>query len=170
MLDIERAEVPMDALLKRYGGVFPERWRGYQDCFRVRVDFEVSLGEFVTAFYTTPLFKLERLLLRVFLGIRSSDADADALLAKTRSTFAAWYEGARTPSQLLMCDRYESTRSWFSVEAHAGGRTWLCFGTAVATRPERTAMPARFRALLSFHVLYSRLLLHAATRRLARDR
>jgi hypothetical protein len=128
----------------------------------------VNLKEFVFAFYTSRVFKIERLLLRMLLGIRSSDEDAQALLAGTRDSFAAWYQGARTPTELLMCDRFESTRSWFMVEPVAGGASELCFGSAVARRPGRNAMPSRFRLLLIFHVLYSQLLLHSAVRGLAR--
>jgi hypothetical protein len=167
---IARTPVPPTALLRTYGGRSPDRWRGYQDCFRIQIDHEVSLSEFVMAFYGTPLFKLERLALRSLLGIRSSDADARALVDGTRTTFAAWYEGARTPSELLMCDRYERTRSWFMAKPIAGGGSELCFGSAVATRPGNGHRPSRFGLLLGFHVLYSQLLLAAAVKRLARSR
>ena len=166
-MNIERSEVPSHALLKTHIGKQPERWGGYQDCFRVHVTHEVQIGEFVHAFYTTRLFKLERFLLRIILGIHSSDADANALVAGTGRTFAAWYEGARSSTQLLMCDRYESTRSWFMANPAPGGGSELCFGSAVAQSPDTPYMPPKFRLLLGFHVFYSKLLLGAAARRLA---
>jgi hypothetical protein len=77
---------------------------------------------------------------------------------------------------LLMCDRYERTRSWFCIEPKDGGVTRLRFGSAVAAkRGERSAVagrpdvpqrPAAFNLLLQFHVFYSQALLHAAKKNL----
>jgi hypothetical protein len=65
-----------------------------------------------------------------------------------------------------MCDRYETTRSWFRVVPVTGGGTRLQFGSAVAAKAdESTGAPAPgsgFNLLLRFHVFYSQLLLHAA--------
>ena len=123
------------------------------------------------AFYTSWLFKAERVLLRLFLKIKSADPEATALMQGTRSTFAAWYRGARTSTELLMCDQFEKTRSWFQVEPSPNGGTELYFGTAVAGRSRDPAspMPWAFRTLLGFHVLYSRFLLSVARRRLLRN-
>ena len=170
MFGIMRSAPPTNALLVIHRGRHPERWGGYHDCFRICVRGRVTLQQFVVAFYTSRLFRLERALLRVFLAIPSSDADADALARGTRNTFAAWYVGARTPTELLMCDRYERTRSWFRVGLDGDGSTELCFGSAVAGRRRANAsfvMSPSFRALLGFHVLYSQLLLQAAARSLA---
>jgi hypothetical protein len=156
-----------DALLKTYrGGLRPERWGKYGDCFSVTVDRVVSLADFVFAFYTSPVFRIERLLLRAFIGTSSSDSDARALADGSAASFAVWYVGKRTATQLLMCDRYERTRSWFRVVPLNGGRTRLQFGSAVAAaRDGRTgamALGGTFQLLLGFHVLYSRALLRAA--------
>jgi len=167
MHSIVREALPEDALLKTYrGGLRPERWGAYGDCFSVIVDRVVSLAEFVFAFYTSPVFRIERSILRVFVGAPSSDAAARALSAGSAASFAVWYVGQRTPTQLLMCDRYERTRSWFRVAALDGDRTLLQFGSAVAgTRNNRAgtrALGGGYRMLLRFHVLYSKVLLHAA--------
>lgn len=130
----------------------------------------MTLQQFVVAFYTSWLFRLERSLLRLVLAIPSSDADAYALARGTRNTFAAWYVLARTPTELLMSDRYERTRSWFRVEVDGDGNTELSFGSAVGGRHRANGsivMSPSFRALLGFHVLYSQLLLKAAARSLA---
>jgi hypothetical protein len=167
---IIRSVPPTDALLVTYRGRHPERWGGYHDCFRIYVRGRVTLQQFVVAFYTSRLFRLERASLRVVLAIPSSDAEVCALARGTRNTFAAWYVGARTPTELLMCDRYERTRSWFRVEWDRDGGTELCFGSAVAGRRGTDAsleMSSWFRVLLGFHVLYSQLLLAAAARPLA---
>jgi hypothetical protein len=167
MFSIMQEAAPEDSLLKTYrGGVHPERWGRYGDCFSARVDRAVSLADFVFAFYTSPVFRLERWLLRVFIGAASSDTGARALADGSAASFAAWYVGDRTATQLLMCDRFERTRSWFRVLALDGGGTLLQFGSAVAAGREKgaaAATPSRgFRLLLGFHVLYSKILLNAA--------
>jgi hypothetical protein len=169
MFSVTREPVTDDALLKTYrGGVRPERWGKYGDCFSLTVDRVVSLEDFVFAFYTSAVFRIERLLLRAFIGTPSSDSDARALAEGSAASFAVWYVGKRTATQLLMCDRYERTRSWFRVEALNGGRTRLQFGSAVAAaRDDRAgtkSLGGTFRLLLGFHVLYSQVLLRAAKR------
>ena len=161
---------PPDALLVTHRGRDPERWGAYHDCFRICVRGRVTLQQLVAAFYTSWLFRIERALLRVFLAIPSSDADAYALARGTRSTFSAWYVGARTATELLMCDRYEQTRSWFRVAPDGDGGTEVCFGSAVVGRRRANAgfvMSPSFRVFLGFHLLYSQLLLQAAARSLA---
>jgi hypothetical protein len=164
---ITHESVPQDALLRTYrGGAHPERWGRYADCFALSVDRDITLAQFVFAFYTSPLFRIERGLLRLLINARSSRADARAIADGTSDKFAAWYVGQRTATQLLMCDRYERTRSWFRAEPQSGGGTRLQFGSAVAAqRGEKTDVPQRpaaFGLLRSFHVLYSRALLRAA--------
>jgi len=167
MFSIAREPVTDDALLKTFrGGKRSERWGKYGDCFSIPVDRVVSLADFVFAFYTSPVFRIERLLLRALVGAPSSDSDARALADGSAASFAVWYVGERTATQLLMCDRYERTRSWFRVVALNGGRTLLQFGSAVAAaRADQaggTALGRTFPLLLRFHVLYSQVLLHAA--------
>jgi hypothetical protein len=167
VFSITRESVPQDALLRTFrGGTHPERWGRYADCFAVGVDRNVSLAEFVFAFYTSPLFRIERGLLRLLINAPSSRSDARAVADGTADKFAAWYVGQRTATQLLMCDRYERTRSWFRVAPKSGGGTHLQFGSAVAARrgenSEIPQRPAAFELLLSFHIVYSQALLRAA--------
>jgi hypothetical protein len=167
MFSVVRDPVPEDALLQTYrGGARPERWGNYGDCFSVTVDRPVSLTDFVFAFYTSPVFRLERFVLRALMGIPSSDSGARALADGSAASFAAWYVGKRTATQLLMCDRYERTRSWFRVVALTGGGTILQFGSAVAAaRDDQSgakALGGAFRLLLGFHIIYSQVLLYAA--------
>jgi hypothetical protein len=185
MFSIAREAVPEDALLKTYrGGARPERWGGYGDCFSVTVDRVVSLADFVFALYTSPLFRIERWLLAL-VGAPSSDVAARALADGSAASFVVWYVGDRTATQLLMCDRYERTRSWFRVVRKDGACTLLQFGSAVAAAHGGAAghgegagrgegAGARriggFRLLLGFHVLYSQLLLHSARVALLRGR
>ncbi|HZF16404.1 MAG TPA: hypothetical protein VE046_10715 [Steroidobacteraceae bacterium] len=159
-----------DALLKTYrGGDHPGRWGHYGDCFSLRIDKPVSLSEFVTAFYTTPLFRTERVILRLLAALPSTDDDVQQLLAGTRETFAAWKLEARTDTQLLMGDRYGKTRSWFRVTPQESGGTLLQFGSAVASMRAADGsmkMSTGFHVLLGLHRLYSRMLLRAASARI----
>jgi hypothetical protein len=172
MNSIVQGPVPDDALLKTYrGGARPELWGIYGDCFSVSIDRPVSLAEFVTAFYTTPVFRLERLILRAAIGVASTDEDARQVAAGMRDSFAAWRVGERTDTQLLMCDRYENTRSWFRVTPQGFAGTVLQFGSGIAARRRADGelrMSPTFGILLGFHKLYSRLLLRSALWRLRR--
>jgi hypothetical protein len=152
------AELPQDALLQRY------REQGaYTDCFAIDVPGQVAHAAFVEAFYTTAVFKLERLLLALFVARPSRDAEACELASGPRQQFAAWSVESRAPGQLLMCDFAGSTRSWL-MAAPAGQGTRLYFGSAVV----RSRQGGVFRALLGFHKLYSRILLRAAVSRVLR--
>lgn len=149
------ADLPQDALLQRY------REQGaYTDCFAIDVPRQVAHAAFVEAFYTTGVFKLERLLLALFVARPSCDAEARELASGQREQFAAWSVEGRAPGQLLMCDFAGSTRSWL-MASPAGQGTRLYFGSAVV----RSRQGGAFRALLGFHQLYSRILLRAAVSR-----
>jgi hypothetical protein len=170
MFSVVKEVVPESSLLKTFqGGRHPESWGHYGDCFSLRVDRSVSLEQFVFAFYTSPLFRVERLLLCWFARSPSTDAEARSVANGSASNFAAWYVGERTANQLLMCDRFEKTRSWFRVALTEEGKTLLQFGSAVAARGLQgtpTEMGVGFRMLLGFHVLYSQILLLSAKAKL----
>ena len=142
----------------------------YTDCFCVDTGPGIPLAAYVEAFYTTWLFKLERVLLDWFVARPSTDAQARALALGEREEFAAWDVERRDHEQLLMCDLAGRTRSWFLSEPCAGG-TRLYFGSAVVPAvgaDGRPTMGAVFRVLLGFHKLYSRALMAAASTRLQR--
>jgi hypothetical protein len=169
MLSIVQCPLADDALLRTYlGDVHPEWWAGQGDCFCITVPGAVPLGDFVFAFYTAPVFRIERWLLSVIAGARSTDADARAVADGSGESFAVWRMVARTDTQLVMGDRYGRTRSWFRVVPANGGGTVLQFGSAVASRrdgPGREPRPSLvFRLLLRFHVIYSQVLLWSAKR------
>ncbi|KQV54639.1 hypothetical protein ASE26_02085 [Duganella sp. Root198D2] len=135
----------------------------YTDCFAIDVPGQVPHAAFVEAFYTSAVFKLERLLLALFVARPSRDAEARELASGQRQQFAAWSVEGRAPGQLLMCDYAGSTRSWL-MALPAGQGTRLYFGSAVV----RSRQGGVFRALLGFHKLYSRILLRAAASRVLR--
>lgn len=144
----------------------------YTDCFAVDVPRATSLAEFMAAFYTTPVFKLERRILAQALRRPSTDSDALALALGRATRFAAWHVEGRDATQALLAAG--RTRSWLMVAPHAaasgtgtgvGVGTTLYFGSAVVPR-KRGGMGWPFTALLGFHRLYSRVLLGSAVRRL----
>jgi hypothetical protein len=165
---IHAQRLPAHALLARYAAD-----GGYTDCFVTEVPGAVSQPEFVNAFYTTWLFRLERWILKWLVARPSTDAEATDLARGSRDSFAAWTVEARAADQLLMCDFRGDTRSWLMTEPasrNGGAVTRLFFGSAVVARRnsrsgERRLKP-QFRLLLGFHKLYSRALLRAARRRL----
>lgn len=156
---VTEAALPFGALLERYSG-----GRGYVDCLVATVPGRVTQAAFVEAFYTTPLFKLERLVLAMLLGRPSTDQQARALAAGEVERFAAWTVEARAPDQILLCDFQGATRSWLMSLA-AASTTTLYFGTAVVPRGRGGGLGAGFRAMLPLHRLYARALLRAAARR-----
>ena len=163
---ISAGPLPPFALLDRYSA-----GDGYTDCFVADVAGEFSHAEFVAAFYTTWLFRLERIILKWLVAKPSTDDEARQLAQGERDAFAAWTVEARAPNQLLMRDFLENTRSWLMVEPRAGGGvTRLYFGSAIVARAGarrgRRRPGLRFRALLGFHRRYSRALLRAARARL----
>ncbi|MDO8297840.1 MAG: hypothetical protein Q7T19_15545 [Caulobacter sp.] len=160
---IVEAPPPPGALLGRYGG-----GGGYADCFAVTVPGPVSQAAFVEAFYTTALFRLERLVLAVLAGRPSTDRQARALAAGESERFAAWTVEARADDQILLCDFLGSTRSWLMSAPGQEAATTLWFGTAVVPRKAGGGLGPGFRAMLPFHRLYARALLRAAAGRVKR--
>jgi hypothetical protein len=165
---IQACQLPEAALLHRYRG--PD---GYVDCYAVELPRPVAQAEYVEAFYTTAIFRLERWLLARFLRRPSSDQQARALALGQLEAFAAWTVEARAADQLLMCDMFGRTRSWLmSLPAVDGSSTRLCFGSAVVPVTDRRSghrkLGFSYVALTPFHRLYSRLLLGAAAARLRR--
>lgn len=170
MTSIQGCKLPEQALLRKYldGG-------GYTDCYCTDVAHPVAHADYVEAFYTSVVFKLERLLLAWFVSRPSTDQQALDLAAGKLSSFAAWSVEARTADQLLLSDFQGRTRSWLmTVPTANDGATRLFFGSAVVPLVDRRSGQARmgmaFRTLLGFHKHYSRVLLRAAVRKLAQPR
>lgn len=164
MFSIEKRPVPTHTLLDRYAAN-----GGYADCYLTEITRPISLSEFIFAFYTTPLFRLERLILKLGISIPSTDLEARQLADGTSENFAAWHLEDRNKNEILMCDIRGRTRSWLMtipVNRPNGFQTQLFFGSAVVPRHDpktgRPSLELRFRALLEFHKIYSILLLYSA--------
>jgi hypothetical protein len=157
--------LPATALLGNYA-----RGGGYTDCYFTEVPQSIALAEYVEAFYTTWVFKLERWILTHGVKKPSRDLDAQRVARAEIDCFAAWTVEGRAPDQLLMCDYLRRTRSWFMVIPIDGG-TRLCFGSAVVPVRRKSGeltLGSTYSALMGFHKLYSRILLHSARSRLMR--
>jgi hypothetical protein len=168
MSSVTTCALPPHALLTRYA-----QQGAYTDCYTTLIPSAVSHAEYVQAFYTTPLFKTERLILKLLASKPSTDTEAKLLSEGTIDHFAAWSVEARTDNQLLMCDFQSRTRSWLMTEpALTTGQqhTRLYFGSAVVpkrdTKSGMSSMGGGFNALLSVHKLYSVALLRSAVSKL----
>lgn len=166
MSSIQKSALPEQSLLRKY-----QHGGAYTDCYVIEMARPVSQAKYIEAFYTTPVFKLERLLLAWFVDRPSTDLQAGELAEGKRAAFAAWDVEARADDQLLLCDLHGRTRSWLMTVPCADGQsTQLFFGSAVVPVVDRhsgkAGMGLVFRALLGFHKLYSRVLLRAAVMRL----
>jgi len=162
-------ELPQQAVLRNYGVE-----GGYTDCYRADIARPVTQAEYVEAFYTSAIFKAERLVL-CLLRRPSTDAQARELATGQRSHFAAWSVEGRGEDQLLLCDFLGGTRSWLMTEPRridGSLATRLYFGSAVVPRVRdrggRPAIGLGYRALMGLHKLYSVILLRAALRGLRR--
>ena len=157
MSTIQPRPLPDNALLGEYA-----RNGAYTDCYATDVPAAVSHERYVAAFYTTPLFKLERVILKWAVSKPSTDEQARQLAAGSLDTFAAWSVEKRVENQLLLRDFLGRTRSWLMVAPladEAGVGTRLYFGSAVVPRGKSGSGPP---PLLGFHQLYSRALLRSA--------
>ncbi|MEP3346236.1 MAG: hypothetical protein ABJN34_00305 [Litoreibacter sp.] len=163
MPDTAAHPLPADALLQRYA----TKAGNYTDCFCCHMDGIVTLPQFVTAFYTAPLFRSERVILRFAVNRPSTDEDAVDVAHGATTRFSAWDVEDRTETQLLMCDLASKTRSWFMTRPHEGG-THLFFGSAVTPNQESETVGLFIKATTWLHVAYSHALLKGAAKRLSR--
>lgn len=168
MASVTACTLPASATLRHY-----LRDGGHVDCYAIDLPRHVHQSDYVAAFYTTWLFKLERSILSWTVDRPSSDDEAEQLGLGSRDRFAAWEVEEHSDDQLLLRDYTGNTRSWLmSAPIMAAGQpgTRLYFGSAVVPRIDQatgqSSMGLAYRALLGFHKLYSRMLLRAARNRL----
>jgi hypothetical protein len=147
---------------------------GFVDCYVIEVPGLITQVNFIEAFYTSPLFKIERTILKYAVAKPATDVDVKQLAQGKLSKFSAWRVESQSASELLLADYTGSTRSWLMAVAapnnvNAAQSTLLYFGSAVLARKRNSdgqlSMGWIFRSLLGFHRIYSRLLLKAASKR-----
>lgn len=168
MFSIKSCAPPNDALLNKY-----LMGDAYTDCYRVEIPKTVSQSQYIGAFYTTWVFKLERAILKWIVSKPSFDSQVKQLADGSIDEFAAWTVEGRSQNQLLLSDFQGRTRSWLMtvpMKKEKLEKTVLYFGSAVIAIQNSSAGEIKigllFRSLLGFHRLYSKVLLHSAKRRL----
>ncbi len=171
MPNIKSDPMPSVALLGRYRKI------GFHtDCYCTEIPARVSFEQFVLAFYSTRLFKLERFILKWTVSRPSTDEDLARLASGDKSEFAAWSVEDRSENQLLLSDFQGRTRSWLMttiIQTENGDHTRLYFGSAVVPVLNKQTGEQRlgfaYKALLGFHKLYSVALLSAAATNLGKN-
>ena len=168
MFSIEKCPIPFDTMLGKYvvNGA-------YTDCYMTEISGQVHFPEFIFSFYTTPLFKLERSILKLNVAKPSTDVQARQLADGEINNFAAWQVENRSENEMLMCDFRGRTSSWLMAEPVSTlntTRTRLYFGSAVVqirnSRTTELSLGFGFQALLGLHQIYSILLLYSAKSRI----
>ncbi len=172
MFSITSCPLPENALLNSY-----QQNGAFTDCYCTQIPNAITHSQYVHAFYTTPVFKLERSILKWAVSKPSSDAQVALLAEGKTDTFSAWSVESRCENQLLLCDYQKRTRSWLMIEHVKGDnciQTRLYFGSAVVPRKNTNAGRASFglvfHALSWFHKIYSVVLLFSARSRLKKYR
>ncbi|MCC7119905.1 MAG: hypothetical protein IT310_15375 [Anaerolineales bacterium] len=163
MSRVKKCLPPKNSLLEKYSVQ-----GNYVDCYVATIDKQVSFSEYVFAFYTTWLFKMERLILKWLANKPSTDLQARQLSNHEINHFAAWTVEARIENEFLVCDFASSTRSWLMIEKAEAG-TKLYFGSAVVPKKSGAELGQIFVLLLGFHQMYSILLLYFAKQKLSRE-
>lgn len=161
MARIALIEVPGDSLLMA-------RWRpgDFADCYVAEVPGSVSLARYLTAFFSSPAFWLERNGLHL-IGRGANARDIAALAEGRTKAFAAWDIEERDADQILMRDFTGKTRCWLRVQALPNkDATRLHFGSWVNAKGESGKLSLITHAAYPFHRAYSRILLAGAVRNL----
>ena len=169
MFSIKKCAIPETGLLQKYTNTTG----CYTDCFTTDVPAFVSFDDFATSFFSSPIFKLERFLIKLTLGKPTTEQDVKDFVSGKSNDFAVWQVEERSENQLLLAVGKGQIRTWLMVEhvkADTDGtikQTNLYFGSAVLPKDQNGSMGMMFHALLGFHVLYSKILLWQAQRGLA---
>lgn len=163
MNTVHPCPLPVSAILNTY----VERG-DYTDSYIIDVPSAVTMAQFVEAFYTTRIFKLERWIIGKVASLPSTDEQARLLAQGSNSPFSAWTVERRETNQIILAAGV--TRSWLMVAPTTVAGTTatsLYFGSAVVLPVGRTELRWDYKATLGLHKAYSRILLASAARKLA---
>ncbi|WP_428241613.1 hypothetical protein [Gynuella sp.] len=170
-MKITKNELPEQAYSKQYAdnGAFT-------DCYHVDIARSISLTDYLQAFYTTAIFKIERTILSTLTGQRADDRSAAQLASGQTDRFSIWRVEQRAENQILLCDMTQSTRSWLMVtpaDTNSRVLTRLYFGSVVMPSKRsdngQSSFGPLFHTLSGFHRLYSRALLASAAKKLLKQ-
>ena len=152
MVVVVNQDIPPGRLIADYA----ERAGHFTDCYSCVVPGQVTLADYVAAFYTTPLFRAERFVLRVAARAPSTDAQARAVADGQSERFAIWTVETRRGNELMMAERSGRTKSWLKVVV------------PVRSKSGDLVLGPVFDSLKGAHTFYARALLAAAARRVQR--
>ncbi len=144
----------------------------YTDCFVTDISEGVSISEFISAFFGSPVLRLERRLLAL-ISAKSTAADVAAVANGTGTKIALWTVDQRDDTQIILKAASGGIRTWMMVSRTSEETTRLYFGSAlVPEASENGEIKLRFstRALMGFHKLYSRIVLWSARKQLHKMR
>jgi len=164
-IKVSQPELPSDSLLIRY-----RESKDFTDCYQISINQKINLHEYVNAFYTSWLFKLERFIIKWLVNKPSTDQDVELLARSETSEFSAWSVEERTENQLLLCDYQGQTRSWLSVVNQDNESSQIYFGTAVVYRKDKKGRTIEFNQVFKFislfHHFYAKALIRCAAKKL----
>ncbi|MBE7636584.1 hypothetical protein GUA87_06980 [Sneathiella sp. P13V-1] len=138
------------------------------DCFCVEVPTPITMEQYITAFFDSPVFKLERFILKIAAKSPTTRQGVENLASGKSDQFAMWKVEQRSENELLLAVQNSPIRTWLTLRPGEDDTTHLYFGSAVL--PEETDKLGNprtgflFRALGWFHEGYSKVLLWAAVR------
>ncbi|MEP3196313.1 MAG: hypothetical protein ABJO57_00450 [Lentilitoribacter sp.] len=156
-MSIQMGAIPDGGLLARYDAVN----HAYTDCFKTEVDQNISFEDYARAFFNSPVFKLERIIIALTTGKKTSEQSVDDLISGRADDFAVWQVEDRADNQILMKVGDGQIRTWLMSEQNEG-RTLFYFGSAILPFNEKGDKGFLFHALSGFHKLYARILLWMA--------
>jgi len=159
------SELPSHALSASY-----KEQGAFVDCYYIDIAKDVGLDNYIQAFYTTALFKVERSLLSLATFKRTKDDEAVKLSLGESDSYSIWTVEGRQSNQIMLRDFTGNTRSWLMVEKASGGgcdsnrdsemSTRLYFGSVVVpkdvTENGAGSFGVLFHLLGKFHQVYSR--------------
>lgn len=160
MIDITKIAIPPDCLLKTYDDI-PH---AYADAYQTQIQGKIKLSDFIIAFFDSPIFKAERVLITLTTISPTFKKDVLDLAEGNTNKFAMWELEQRGENELLLKVRQGRIRTWLAVipQAHS---TKLLFGSAVLPKSENGDIGWIFRKLTVFHEIYSKILLKSAAKR-----
>jgi len=171
MSNIVEVSLPAKALSATY-----QEEGAFADCYYIDIPRDVTLETYIKAFYTTPVFKIERTLLSIVTFKVATDSDAMALSLDQSERYSIWTVERRQSNQILLRDFTQKTRSWLMIEKRKDDDaviTRLFFGSVVVPKSVSSKGHASFGVLFHmfdrFHKFYSRMLLRSAYKSLLKD-
>ncbi len=165
-----RTQIPPQSAFARY----LEVPGAYADCYAIKVKGAAKLEGYTNAFFSTWLFRLELLVLRLFGSSNVTEQDRENLARGASDQFGLWRVETRDQDEMVLSVGDGPIRTWLRVQPDRDdpSATLLVFGSAVLPRHQNRDGTQRLdritQALTPIHQAYSILLLRAAAQRWAR--